>query len=169
MSELNFEDAQFAAANLSVDSILANISKRVLKRAIRIRAVESTLLHLFQAGKIGGTIHTCIGQELSPAIIAENLRSGDFFTSNHRCHGHFIARTENWKGLILEILGSREGVCRGVGSSQHLASDGFLSNGPQASLLPVGTGIAYSFRVRQQTWYPRLVGSILTRPMLGSR
>jgi 2-oxoisovalerate dehydrogenase E1 component len=149
MSELNFEDAQFTAANLSVDSILANISKRVLKRAIRIRAVESTLLHLFQAGKIGGTIHTCIGQELSPAIIAENLRSEDFFTSNHRCHGHFIARTENWKGLILEILGSREGVCRGVGSSQHLASDGFLSNGPQASLLPVGTGIAYSFRAKE--------------------
>ncbi len=29
----------------------------------------------------------------------------------------------------------------GIGSSQHLYARGFLSNGPQASLVPVGTGI----------------------------
>jgi 2-oxoisovalerate dehydrogenase E1 component len=149
MTELSFAEAQEAAANLTVNSIVSNISPKVIGRALRMRAVENSLLDLFQAGKIGGTIHTCIGQELSPALIADHLKSDDFFTSNHRCHGHFIARTEDWKGLVLEILGSRDGVCRGVGSSQHLAAKGFLSNGPQASLLPVGTGIAHSFRSKE--------------------
>jgi 2-oxoisovalerate dehydrogenase E1 component len=149
MTELSFAEAQEAAANLSVELVISNFSPEVLGRALRIRAVENSLLDLFQEGKIGGTIHTCIGQELSPALIADHLNPGDFFTSNHRCHGHFIARTEDWKGLVLEILGSRDGVCRGVGSSQHLSANGFLSNGPQASLLPVGTGIAHSFRARE--------------------
>ena len=149
MTELSFADAREVAANLTLDSIVSSFSPEVLRRAIRIRAVENSLLDLFQAGKIGGTIHTCIGQELPPALIAEHLKSDDFFTSNHRCHGHFIARTEDWKGLVLEILGSRDGVCRGVGSSQHLAAKGFLSNGPQASLLPVGTGIAHTFRGKE--------------------
>ena len=151
MSELSFAEAQEAAAELSLASVAVNFSPAALKRAIRIRAVENTLLDLFQAGKIGGTIHTCIGQELSPAIVADNLVTEDFFTSNHRCHGHFIARTDNWKGLVLEILGSRDGVCRGVGSSQHLAAKGFLSNGPQASLLPVGTGAAFSLRGKKES------------------
>jgi 2-oxoisovalerate dehydrogenase E1 component len=146
MPELSFEAALDAAGKLTLDSVIKSIPPNVLRRSLRIRAVENSLLNLFQAGKIGGTIHTCIGQELSPAFIAESLITEDFFTSNHRCHGHFIARTGNWKGLVLEILGSRDGVCRGVGSSQHLAANGFLSNGPQASLLPVGTGMAHSFR-----------------------
>jgi len=150
MSELSFKEAKEAAASLTLDLVITNFSPEVLRRALRIRAVESSLLDLFQAGKISGTIHTCIGQELSPAIIADHLNSEDFFTSNHRCHGHFLVRTEDWQGLVLEILGSRDGVCRGVGSSQHLAGKGFLSNGPQASLLPVGTGIAYSFRGQEQ-------------------
>ena len=150
MTELSFAEAQEAAANLTIDSVVLGIPPEVLRRAIRIRAVENSLLELFQAGKISGTIHTCIGQELSPAFIANHLKAEDFFTSNHRCHGHFIARTDDWKGMVLEILGSREGVCRGVGSSQHLAAKGFLSNGPQASLLPVGTGIAHSFRGKEE-------------------
>lgn len=150
MVELDFVDVQEVAAELTLNSVVSSLSPKVLRRALRIRAVENSLLNLFQAGKIGGTIHTCIGQELSPAIIADHIYTDDFFTSNHRCHGHFLARTEDWKGLVLEILGSRDGVCRGVGSSQHLSAKGFLSNGPQASLLPVGTGIAYSFRGKNQ-------------------
>jgi 2-oxoisovalerate dehydrogenase E1 component len=130
---------------MSVDEILEYIDSSALEVALRIRSVETALLSEFQKGSIAGTIHTCIGQELSPALIGNLLGKKDFITSNHRCHGHFIAKTRNWKGLILEILGSREGVCRGVGSSQHLYSPGFLSNGPQGSLLPVGTGIANWF------------------------
>ena len=110
--------------------------------ALRIRLVEEAFLELFSAGKMNGTVHTCIGQEFSAVALASQLSNNDWVTSNHRCHGHFIAKTNNWKGLIDELLGNINGVCSGIGSSQHLYANGFISNGIQGSLLPVGTGIS---------------------------
>jgi 2-oxoisovalerate dehydrogenase E1 component len=116
--------------------------KSILQRALLIRAVESVLLELFARGKIHGTIHTCVGQELTGAIVGNKIREGDFIASNHRGHGHFLGVTGNWRGLIDEIAGNRGGVCAGIGGSQHLFSSNFISNGPQGSLLPVAAGIA---------------------------
>lgn len=110
--------------------------------ALRIRAIESTLYDLFGKGRLHGTIHTCIGQEFTGVVVAKHLRTGDFVTSNHRCHGHFIAASGKWQGLIDEIIGNQDGVCAGIGSSQHLWAENFLSNGPQAGLLPVAAGVA---------------------------
>ena len=53
-----------------------------------------------------GTIHTCIGQEFSGVAICQKLQSDDFVTSNHRCHGHFITTTNQWRGLIDELVGN---------------------------------------------------------------
>jgi TPP-dependent pyruvate/acetoin dehydrogenase alpha subunit len=117
-------------------------NRNVVECALRIRAVETTLYDLFGKGKLHGTIHTCIGQEFSGAVLGKYLQSGDFVTSNHRCHGHFIAATSNWKGLIDEIVGNQDGVCAGIGSSQHLWAKNFISNGQQGGLVPVAAGIA---------------------------
>src|SRR4249920_1216330 len=113
-----------------------------VKIALRIRAIESTLYDLFGKGRLHGTIHTCIGQEFTGVVVGKHLRTGDFVTSNHRCHGHFIAASGKWQGLIDEIIGNHDGVCAGIGSSQHLWAENFLSNGPQAGLLPVAAGVA---------------------------
>lgn len=107
----------------------------------RIRAVELKFLELFSEAKISGTVHTCVGQELTGVAISEYLNDEDWVTSNHRCHGHFIAKTGDWRGLIDELLGLETGVSKGIGSSQHLFKKGFISNGTQGSLLPVASGI----------------------------
>jgi 2-oxoisovalerate dehydrogenase E1 component len=112
-----------------------------IRQAILIREVESAFLRLFSQGRMNGTVHTCVGQEFSAVAIAGQLAPDDWVTSNHRCHGHFISKTGNWRGLMDELMGFRSGVCMGIGSSQHLFAKGFLSNGPQASLVPVATGI----------------------------
>ena len=125
-------------------------NRPVIECALRIRAVESALYDLFGKGKLHGTIHTCLGQELTGAILGRHLQGGDFVTSNHRCHGHFIGATGNWKGLIDELVGNRDGVCAGIGSSQHLWAPNFLSNGQQGGLLPVAAGVALS-RKRDET------------------
>jgi len=78
------------------------------------------------------------------------LTADDWVTSNHRCHGHFISKTKNWQGLIDELMGLESGVCKGLGSSQHLYAKGFLSNGPQAALVPVATGIALYNKIHKQ-------------------
>ena len=110
--------------------------------AAKIRIVEEKFLSLFAEGKMSGTVHTCVGQEFSALGVAQSLTESDWVTSNHRCHGHFIAKTGMWDRLIAELIGDESGVCKGIGSSQHLYTKGFLSNGTQGSLLPVGGGIA---------------------------
>ena len=104
--------------------------------------VEQKLLALFDQKRMNGTVHTCVGQEFSAVAIAGQLLEEDWITSNHRCHGHFISKTKNWRGLVDELMGSETGVCKGIGGSQHLYAKGFLSNGPQGALLPIAVGIA---------------------------
>jgi 2-oxoisovalerate dehydrogenase E1 component len=110
--------------------------------AYRIRHVEKQLLQLFKEGKVYGTVHTSVGQEFSALFVAKYLQEDDVVFSNHRCHGHYIARTGDVKGLIAEIMGKASGACKGFGGSQHLCNRGFFSNGIQGGIVPVSTGIA---------------------------
>ena len=111
-------------------------------KAYQIRSVEQQLLRLFREGKVFGTVHTSIGQEFSAVFVAENLGPNDVVFSNHRCHGHYLAKTNDVKGLLAEIMGKQSGVCKGFGGSQHLCNDGFFSNGIQGGIAPVSAGIA---------------------------
>lgn len=142
----------------------ANTNRPEVETALRIRAVENSLYDLFGQGKLQGTIHTCIGQEFSGAMLGKYLQKNDFVTSNHRCHGHFIAATRNWRGLIDELVGNEDGVCAGIGSSQHLFAKNFLSNGQQGGLLPVAAGIALDRKTKNDA---NLVVSYLGEGTLG--
>jgi len=129
----------------SHDSI--QINSRLLNKALTIRRTEERLLSLFAAGKLFGTVHTCIGQEWIGVAVAEALQAGDFVFSNHRGHGHYLARTDDVEGLIAELMGRSIGVCGGRGGSQHLCRDGFFSNGIQGGIVPVAAGLAMARRI----------------------
>lgn len=118
------------------------------RTALLIRGVEQRLLSLFSEGKLFGTVHTCIGQELIGVAVAEALQDGDVLFSNHRCHGHFLSLTDDVEGLIAEIMGRQSGVCGGRGGSQHLCAANFFSNGIQGGIAPVTAGIALAHRLR---------------------
>jgi TPP-dependent pyruvate/acetoin dehydrogenase alpha subunit len=115
---------------------------RWYRRMRCIRHFEETLLSLFDEGILNGTTHCCIGQEADSVGVIEHLRPDDHVFSNHRCHGHFLARTGNAIGLLAEIMGKPEGVCFGTGGSQHLCAPGFKSNGVQGGIVPAAAGIA---------------------------
>lgn len=116
-------------------------------QAFMIRTVETTLLELFRQGRVFGTVHTCIGQEFSAVMVARYLEARDVVLSNHRCHGHYLARTGDVRGLIAEVMGKASGVSRGLGGSQHLSAEGFLSNGIQGGIVPVAAGVALHHRL----------------------
>lgn len=116
------------------------------RKAVLIRRVEQSLLDLFAQGELFGTVHTCIGQEFSGIALAEHLRNGDIVFSNHRCHGHYLALTDDVEGLIAEIMGRQTGVCGGRGGSQHLCTRGFFSNGIQGGMMPVAAGTALALK-----------------------
>jgi TPP-dependent pyruvate/acetoin dehydrogenase alpha subunit len=120
----------------------------LLYRRMRyIRRFEERLLELFETGALNGTTHACIGQEADCVAVVEQLEEDDHVFSNHRCHGHYLARTGDGRGLLAEIMGRPEGVCAGIGGSQHLAAPGFKSNGIQGGIVPAAAGIALAYEL----------------------
>ncbi len=119
------------------------------RQMVLIRRFEELLLELFSAGKLLGTTHTYIGQEANAVGVVSQLEHGrDLVFSNHRCHGHYLAFTDDVLGLLCEVMGKQGGVCGGKGGSQHLCNDGFYSNGVLGSTMPVATGMALAERER---------------------
>lgn len=57
-----------------------------------VRAFEDTAMAGHAAGEIPGPLHPSIGREAAAAGICANLRIDDRLTSNHRGHGHALAK-----------------------------------------------------------------------------
>lgn len=109
---------------------------------VLIRFFEERVLELFGRGRLFGTTHCCIGQEAGAVAVMDNLQENDIIVSNHRCHGHYLARTEDVPGLMAELMGKSGGVCSGRGGSQHLCNGNFYTNGVQGNMVPVAAGMA---------------------------
>jgi acetoin:2,6-dichlorophenolindophenol oxidoreductase subunit alpha len=86
-----------------------------------IREVEQRLAVMFGDGEIPGFIHLSIGQEAVAVGIAAALRPHDTLASNHRGHGHALAKGLDVSRFFLEIMGRSEGYCGGRGGSMHVA------------------------------------------------
>jgi TPP-dependent pyruvate/acetoin dehydrogenase alpha subunit len=111
--------------------------------AAAIRRFEQMLLDEFARGRVGGTTHTCVGQEIAAVAVTAALERGrDCVFSNHRGHGHFLAWCGEAYRLLAEIFGRPDGVCGGRGGSQHLHLGNFYSNGVQGGTVGNAVGIA---------------------------
>jgi len=122
-----------------------------IKKGVLIRKFEEKLLELYSSGEFGGTVHTCIGQELNGIVASNFLHDGDSVFSNHRGHGHYISKTGKVKELFSEILGYKEGSCGGIGGSQHLfdKENNFYSSGIQGGMLPIAAGISMANKINK--------------------
>ncbi|USX55458.1 thiamine pyrophosphate-dependent dehydrogenase E1 component subunit alpha [Lentzea sp. HUAS12] len=125
---------------------LSRLSAEDLDTLLMIRHFELALLELFSQGLLHGTTHTCLGQEYIPVALYPLLDEGDYVFSNHRGHGHYLARFQDPHGLLAEIMGREGAVCHGVGGSQHIYRDRYLSTGVQGESLPVAAGVALHLR-----------------------
>lgn len=114
-----------------------------------IRLTEQLILEQFSRGLVSGTTHTCLGQELTAMSVVRALdHPEDVVLSNHRNHGHFLAYSGDFVGLVAEIMGREAGVCGGWGGSQHLAYRHFHSNGVQGGMMGIGAGLALAHKLR---------------------
>lgn len=113
-----------------------------LLEASKIRLFENLLLELFRKGKVSGTVHTCVGQEIIGVIVSKYLMNDDHVVSNHRGHGHYLSRTKDYEGLLAELMGKMNGCSLGVGGSQHTFNKNFLTNGIQGGMVPIAAGVA---------------------------
>lgn len=119
---------------------------------IRIRAFEETALAAHKAGEIPGPLHVSIGQEGVAAGVCANLDREDRLTSNHRGHGHALAKGAEPGPMFLELYGRDGGYCRGKGGSMHIAdfSVGMLgANGVVAGGIPIAVGAAQGLKMQK--------------------
>jgi pyruvate dehydrogenase E1 component alpha subunit len=129
---------------LSVDDGLA-----CYRRMLLIRFFEEKLSALFSENRIGGTSHFCIGQEACAVGVVAAARDSDYLVSNHRGHGHLLARGLEPMRVFAELMGRRAGFCRGRGGSQHLCAmeRAFLgTNGITGGGIPIATGAALALK-----------------------
>lgn len=122
------------------------LSDADLDSMLLIRHFEEHVLRLFAAGALGGTTHTCLGQEYVPVALSALLAERDMVFSNHRGHGHYLARYPEPDGLLAELMGREGAICGGLGGSQHVFRAGFLSTGVLGQSLPVAVGVALDMR-----------------------
>jgi len=125
---------------------------KLLETMIRIRSFENRVMEFFADGKIPGFVHLYLGEEAIASGVCQNLRPNDVIVSNHRGHGHCIAKSADMKKMMAEIFGRTSGFCKGKGGSMHIADAeiGILgANGIVGAGIPIATGAAFSFLYRE--------------------
>jgi len=108
---------------------------------VRQRMLEEKVVELFRAGCIPGLAHPYMGQEAVAAGISAALDKGDLIVSNHRGHGHSVARGVPEEAILSELMGKDTGMCLGLGGSMHSTD---LDAGVVFSTAIVGGGIPLS-------------------------
>lgn len=136
-------------------NVASNYPARILemyKTMSLIRAFEEIAEEAFDAGLVNGSVHQYIGEEAIGTAVCANLRKSDFILSNHRGHGHAIAKGANPEAMMKELLGKVGGTSGGKGGSMHIAdfSVGMLgANGVLADGLTMGVGAAQALVLRK--------------------
>jgi TPP-dependent pyruvate/acetoin dehydrogenase alpha subunit len=137
----------FPNSSLSTDDLL-----NMFRRMVVIRTFEETLGNLFSKGVLGGTSHFCIGEEASAVGVIFAAKPTDWLISNHRGHGHLLARGLQVPRVMGELMGKLTGYCGGRGGSQHMSAIDlhFLgTNGITGGGIPIATGAALALKYKQ--------------------
>ena len=125
----------------------ADALKDAYRRMKTIREFEERLHLEIQKGQIAGFTHLYSGQEAVAVGVCEHLGDDDYIASTHRGHGHCIAKGCDVIGMMKEIYGRADGLCKGKGGSMHIAdfdkgmlgANAIVGGGPP---LAVGAAIA---------------------------
>lgn len=91
------------------------------RRMRTIREFEERLHIENRTGEIAGFTHLYAGQEAVAVGVCEHLTDKDWIASTHRGHGHCIAKGCDVDGMMKEIYGRADGLCKGKGGSMHIA------------------------------------------------
>lgn len=133
-----------------MDPTSSNGAYESLETMWTIRRFEEALEDLYSRGMLHGTNHLSIGQEAVATGACGALEEGDYITSTHRGHGHGIAHGADPARMMAELLGRKDGYCRGRGGSMHIAdvaAGNLGANGIVAGSMTIAVGAGLSQRL----------------------
>jgi len=114
-----------------VVDISPEILRKLYQTMLKIQKVELKVDELYYQDEMKTPVHLCLGQEAVAAGVCLNLRLDDYVFSNHRGHGHYLAKGGDVKAIIAELYNRESGCSKGRGGSMHLidASVGLMGMG----------------------------------------
>jgi len=127
--------------------------KQIYYYLTKIRRFEEKIIELYPKQEIRCPVHLYIGQEAIAVGVCLNLRKEDYLFSNHRNHGHLIAKGADIKPLFAELYGRITGCCEGKGGSMHMVSVEHSVMGTSAIVggsIPIAVGVALAFRMKNE-------------------
>jgi len=133
-----------------VTSLDARVGLELLRGMWRIRVFEERVGELTRANEVHGLIHLSIGQEAVAVGVCGQLGVDDVVYSNHRAHGHAIAKGAPLVGVMAELMGRDGGLCHGLGGSMHLVDVEhglFGATGVVGGNVPLALGSALASRL----------------------
>jgi len=119
---------------------------------LRIRRVQERIESLYLQDQMKTPIHLYIGQEAVASGVCAAIEKSDYISSNHRGHGHYLAKGGNLNALIAELHCKKTGCSKGFGGSMHLVdvSVGHLgSSSIVGGGIPIGTGLGLAIKMKK--------------------
>lgn len=126
--------------------------KTMYEKMVLIRKFEEKLAELAQEkGRLVGMQILANGQEAVAVGVVEALGPNDVIVSNHRSHGHLLAKGADPRSLMAEIMGKATGANKGKSGTLHIAvpevnalmTTTIVGGGPP---LAVGAAFAQQYR-----------------------
>ena len=93
---------------------------RLYEQLLLIRAYENAIVAGSTEGRIPGTC-TSVGQEAAAVGAVNALNADDLILTNHRSAGHLLARGADPGRMLAEVMGRRDGYCKGKSGSLHIS------------------------------------------------
>jgi TPP-dependent pyruvate/acetoin dehydrogenase alpha subunit len=135
-------------------TLSSDLRLQLLETMLRIREFEEATGEVFLRGLTAGSmLHLSVGEEAAVTGIGLAMKEGDYFTTHHRGHGIFIARGGRLDRMMAELLGRRDGYCRGKGGSMHIADIGVGHMGANAIVganIPIALGGGFTSKYRNE-------------------
>jgi len=127
-------------------------SDQLFYSMLRIRRVEEAVADRYAEQEMRCPMHLCIGQEAIAVGMCAALSPDDKVFSNHRAHGHYLAKGGDLNAMIAELYGRATGCCGGRGGSMHLIdlAVGFMGATPiVGGTVPLAVGSAWAASLKR--------------------
>lgn len=130
-----------------------NLAYQLQYSMLRIRRIEEALAKRYAEQEMRCPMHLCIGQEAIAVGVGSALAKSDKMYSNHRAHGHYLAKGGSLDAMVAELYGRASGCCGGRGGSMHMIDldVGFMGATPiVGGTVPLAVGTAWASKLQKK-------------------
>ncbi len=130
------------------DVLDPGIRRELYAGMVLIRKFEEKLIELArEKARVVGMQILAVGQEAVAVGVVKALQADDVIVSNHRSHGHLLAKGADPKRLMAEIMTKVTGVSKGKAGTLHLSVPevhAIMTSTIVGASPPLGMGAAFA-------------------------